>query len=135
MKMNYFSSFLDVLKGSSERIRSSNSISSAFDKIKNKICELEGKIQNLRDAINQCNSNITSLRQQKASYITNMERKIAEEKAARQRAEAEARQREAMQKAAMGAAKEVLNTPQTTCHSPNNFPDLGKVISGILKKR
>ena len=85
LKLNYFSSFLDVLRGS-ERNKARNSISGAFTKIDAKIRELENEIQNMRNEINRCNSNISSLSQQKRNYISYMERKIAEE-AARKRAE------------------------------------------------
>lgn len=89
LKLSYFTSFLDVLKGS-DRTRARNGISGAFAKIDAKVRELENEIQNLRNEIGRCNANILSLTQQKNNYISNMERKMAEEAAVREAAAQEA---------------------------------------------
>ncbi len=137
LKMNYFSAFIDVLKGS-ERNKARNGISGAFSKIDVKIRELENEIQNLRDEIGCCNANISSLNQQKSNYISNMERKIAEEAAARRRAE-EAAAREA---AAQEAARKVVeaaakNPPMMVNNPPSPFSvnDLTEAVKTIFKKR
>lgn len=133
LKTNFFSSFLDVLKGSPERIRSNTSLSSAVDKVRVKIRELEDEIQDLRDAINQCNSNIASLYRQKTSYISDMERKIAEENAARQRAESEAQRLRDLSEIAI-ICKDVIKGPITTCpNQSNGLNGVGEVISNSLK--
>ncbi len=137
LKMNYFSSFLDVLKGS-DRTKARNGISGAFSKIDAKIRELENEIQRMKDEIGRCNANISSLNQQKRNYISNMERKIAEEAAARRRAEEaaarEAAAQEAARKAAEAAAKKppmMVNNPP----SPFTANGLTQAIKDMFKKR
>ena len=102
LKLNYFSSFLDVLKGS-ERNKARNGISGAFTKIDAKIRDSQNEIERLRGEINQCNSNINSLSWQRNNYITNTDRRLAEEAAARRAAEEravrEAQEQEASRKA------------------------------------
>lgn len=101
LKMNYFSSFLDVLKGA-ERNKARNGISGAFDKIDAKIRDAQNEIERLHSEINQCNSNINSLSWQRNNYITNTERRLAEEadtrRAAEERAAREAQEQEVSRK-------------------------------------
>lgn len=68
LKMNYFSSFLDVIKGN-EHTRAQKGIESANAKINAQIGKLQREIESLRSEINRCNSNIRSLRWQRNNYI------------------------------------------------------------------
>lgn len=68
LKMNFFSSFLGVIKGP-EHTRARNAVGNAVEKINSKIKELEGKIGDLQDEIRRCNGNINSLTTQRSNYI------------------------------------------------------------------
>lgn len=68
LKMNFFSGFLDMIKGP-EHMRARNAVGNAVEKIDTKIRELERKIDDLQDEIRRCNGNINSLTTQKRSYI------------------------------------------------------------------
>ena len=68
LKMNFFSNFLGVIKGT-EHNRARNSVGNAIEKIDTKIKELQGKIEDLQGQIRQCNGNINSLTTQRSNYI------------------------------------------------------------------
>lgn len=68
LKTNFFSSFLDVVKGS-EHVKAKKGIESVTIKISNKISELQREIENLRLEIGRCNSNVSSLICKKSNYI------------------------------------------------------------------
>lgn len=68
LKMNFFSSFLGVIKGP-EHTRARNAVGNAVEKINSKISELEGKIGDLQGEISRCNGNINTLTTQRSNYI------------------------------------------------------------------
>lgn len=69
LKMNYFSGVLDAINGG-ERVKAQNAAENAKAKIDSKIRELQWEIENLRNEVRQCNSNINSLSRQKRIYIS-----------------------------------------------------------------
>lgn len=68
LKVNFFSSIFDALKGT-EYLKAKNEIEGSYTKIETKINELQNEIQQLRNEIGNCNSNIKSLTYQKTNYI------------------------------------------------------------------
>ncbi len=72
LKMNYFSSFLDLIKGS-DHTKAKHGIGNAILKINNQIKESQNEINRLRFTITKCQVSIATLNQQKSSYISNKE--------------------------------------------------------------
>ncbi len=138
LKLNYFSTFLDTIRGSDHK-RAKGGIESAVTKINNKIKELQNEIESLRSTITQCQNSITSLKQQKGSYITAKEN---EQRLARQQREAEERARQAASqqasqpKPAASAAKPAAKpAPKPAAKkTTKKEKDLGDVISSFFKK-
>lgn len=77
LNRNFFSGFLDAVNGST-RAKAQGGINNANSKIEVKIREMRREIDNLRNEIRSCKSNISSLSWQRENYILSVTRSESE---------------------------------------------------------